>query len=445
MKMLEYTKFHNSFPMTYNIIKGTFMRTYEKTHPWINFRINLGSPSQLLWLGLGEAASKIDHLGKTPLQPETSKTLLNVYLAKGVAATTAIEGNTLSEAEVLEAVEGKLKVPPSREYLKQEVDNIIAALNDILRQIAEDKLPPITADLICGYDKKVLEGLPLEPGVIPGEYRPFSVVVGDVYRGAPAEDCSFLMSRLCEWLNGPDFEAPKGLEVVYAIIKSIIAHLYIAWIHPFGDGNGRTARLLEFYILISAGVPQPAAHLLSNHYNQTRAEYYRQLNHASKSGGDLLPFIEYAVRGLVDGLRSQLEIIWNQNWYVAWKNHIHGIFQNQHTEMGRRRCHLALDLGLNGAWVETSMINQLTTKLTLAYAKKTPKTLTRDVNALLKLDLIERSHGKIRARREIIFGLLPFRKIPKPSPTILSAPTSAQNESGLGQQLLKLLNSSPAS
>lgn len=57
---------------------------------------------------------------------------------------------------------------------------------------------------------------------------------------------------------------------MYAIFKAVVAHLYLAWIHPVGDGNGRTARLVEFQILLSSGVPSPAAHLLSNHYNQTR-------------------------------------------------------------------------------------------------------------------------------------------------------------------------------
>jgi Fic family protein len=89
---------------------------------------------------------------------------------------------------------------------------------------------------------------------------------------------------------------------VYAILKAVVAHLYLAWIHPFGDGNGRTARLVEFQILLSSGVPSPAAHLLSNHYNQTRSEYYRQLDRASKSGGELAPFIEYGARGFVAGL-----------------------------------------------------------------------------------------------------------------------------------------------
>jgi hypothetical protein len=181
-------------------------------------------------------------------------------------------------------------------YLKQEVENIIEACNAIGSQLAADSLPPLTPKFVCDYNLQVLNRLPLKEDVVPGKLRPYLVVVGNVYRGAPAEDCDHLLEQLCTWLNGPDFKPREGMDVVYAILKAVVAHLYLAWIHPFGDGNGRTARLLEFHILLSAGVPSPAAHLFSNHYNLTRAEYYRQLDYASKSGGrsDLLPELRRA-------------------------------------------------------------------------------------------------------------------------------------------------------
>ncbi|MEZ0389969.1 MAG: Fic family protein, partial [Verrucomicrobium sp.] len=84
------------------------MRTFEKTHPWISFRVDLSRAPADLWLALGEASSKCEHIAKVPLRPATAELLHRLFLAKGVAATTAIEGNTLSEEEVLKAVEGKL-------------------------------------------------------------------------------------------------------------------------------------------------------------------------------------------------------------------------------------------------------------------------------------------------------------------------------------------------
>lgn len=389
------------------------MRTFEKTHSWISFRCDLGKAGADLWMSLGEASSKCEHISRVPLRPATADALHQLYLAKGAAATTAIEGNTLSEADVLKAVEGRLVVPPSKQYLKQEVDNVIAACNGITRQLTEGTLSPLSADLCCAYNRQILEKLPVPEEVKPGELRTHSVLVGNVYRGAPAEDCLFLINRLCAWINGPDFQPPEnavaGMDMVYAILRSVVAHLYLAWIHPFGDGNGRTARLLEFHILLSAGVPSPAAHLFSNHYNQTRTEYYRQLDHASKSGGDIVPFINYAVRGFVDGLREQLEKIWEQQWDVIWRNFVHERFQNRNSPTDARQRHMVLDLGNSGEWVEVGKIAELTPRLAKAYAGKTSKTLQRDVNALLAMDLIAREGRKIRARREVILAFLPLR------------------------------------
>jgi len=168
--------------------------------------------------------------------------------------------------------------------------------------------------------------------------------------------------------------------------------------------------LLEFHILLSAGVPSPAAHLFSNHYNQTRAEYYRQLDYTSKSGGDIVPFIGYAVRGFVDGLREQLEKIWMQQWDVVWRNFVHERFQNRNSPSDTRQRHLALDLGDGEEWTEIGKISELTLRLAKAYAGKTPKTVQRDLNALAEMGLIARDGRRVRARREVILVFLPLRR-----------------------------------
>ena len=386
-------------------------RKYQNSHPWITFRLDLSTVGWLLWVQLGEAASKCVHLTNVPLRPETSRKLQNLYLAKGAAATTAIEGNTLTEEEVLQHIEKGLKMPPSKEYLTQEVDNIIEACNGIASQLSQhNRLPPLTRSLICDYNRLVRKKLPGAPDLSPpGELRTGSVLVGNTYRGAPAEDCPELLDKMCEWLER-DFKPQEGYTLPFAILKAVVAHLYLAWIHPFDDGNGRTARLLELHILLEAGVPAPAVHLLSNHYNATRAEYYRQLDHASKSKGDLLPFIHYAVQGFVDGLREQLTYVWDQQWDAAWQNFVHETFRGKDGASGTRQRHLALDLGTAGDWVEVSAIDELTPRLAKAFARKSPKTLQRDLNELHALGMVQRQLGKVRANREIIHAFRPLRR-----------------------------------
>ncbi len=239
------------------------MRTYETTHPWISFRFDQSQLSPKLWLLLGEAQSKCEHIAGVPLRPGTAAKLHTLYLAKGALGTTAIEGNTLSEKEVMDKLEGKLELPPSKEYLGREIENIVEACDSILKALrTSDRPTEVTADEIKTLNRLVLKDLPLNEGVVPGEIRTYAVGIEGVrYRGAPAEDCEYLLNRLCEWLN-TDFRILDDDEhsIVVAVFKAIISHLYLAWIHPFGDGNGRTARLLEFRILLASGVPTPAAH-----------------------------------------------------------------------------------------------------------------------------------------------------------------------------------------
>jgi Fic family protein len=384
------------------------MRTYEKTHSWLTFQIDLRLIEYATWISLGEAQSKCVHISGVPLRPAVAQQLHMVYLAKGVLATTAIEGNTLTEAEVIKHLEGKLKLPPSKEYLAKEIDNIIVACDKIATDILIHNKAEISVDIIKNYNKLVLDGLSLNESIVPGQVRNYSVGIGG-YRAAPAEDCEYLLQKLCSWLN--EFPIPENNRITFGILKAIIAHIYFVWIHPFGDGNGRTARLIEFQILLEAGVPTPAAHLLSNFYNQTRTEYYRQLDKTTKMKGNISDFIKYASSGFVDQLKEQLDIIRLQQWDIVWRNYVHEMFKDQTSEAAVRQRRLALDLSFStDESIRISKIPEISTRMATAYAKKTRKTMVRDINKLINIGLLERTKEGVRAKREIILAFLPSRK-----------------------------------
>ncbi|MBI3127692.1 MAG: Fic family protein [Candidatus Tectomicrobia bacterium] len=389
-------------------MKRTFSRTYLKTHPWLTFQLDLRRAGQKLWVALGEAQSKCEHLAGVPLKPLYDQELHKIYLAKGILASAAIEGNTLSEKEVLDRLEGKKELPPSREYLGNEIDNIIEACNGILGDITRGEERKLSPGLVKDFNKAILKGLEVSEGVVPGEYTQHPIGVGR-YRGAPPEDCEFLVERFCEWLNSPDFQAQDGYEIIHGLIKAVVAHLYLVWIHPFGDGNGRTARLLEVKFLLEAGVPSVAAHLLSNHYNQTRMEYYRQLDRASGSGGDIIPFIEYAIQGFVDQLREQISFVKTQQWEISWTNYIHETLSGRSRAEIRRR-KLALALSSHVGPVPIGEIRKLSPELAEEYKDKTTKTIARDLNNLHEKNLVVREAMGYRARKETILAFLPVRK-----------------------------------
>lgn len=360
----------------------TDQRTYERTHPWISFKVDNSRLPAKVWLAFGEIQSKCEHIAGAPLRPEVQSHLHSIFLAKGLMATTAIEGNTLSEEEVGKRIAGELKLPPSKEYLGKEIDNVLNAANGLWDDVGK----PLTVEDLKRYNSQILEGLKIEEPAVAGEIREHSVTVGR-YLGAPAADCEYLLQKMCDWLN-TDFKPIEGMNIVFGVMKAIFAHLYIAWIHPFGDGNGRTARMVEVRLLLEAGAPSSAAHLLSNYYNQTRTEYYRQLEYASKSGGDVLKFIEYACQGLCEQLREQISVIRGEHIEVTWSNYVHELFKSEKTATSRRRRMLALAISEHWEGVEFRDIRGLSPQIAEEYAGKTAKTIVRDLDALEDMEVI---------------------------------------------------------
>lgn len=396
------------------------MPEYEKTHPWLTFDVDLEQASFRLWLLLGEATSKSDHVRRALLRPEVATELLEVFLVKGALATTAIEGNTLSEEEARQVFEDQLKLPPSKEYLAQEIRNVLAAFNSIRDEILPDATnADLTVEKIKSYNRFVLKGLPNGDDVEPGEIRKHSVVVGR-YRGAPAKDCEYLLKRLCEWMNSKAFEPPDDhpeLAPPLAVIKAVLAHLYLTWIHPFGDGNGRTARLLELHILLASRFPQPVTQLLSNHYNHTRSEYYRQLDRTASKGPN--EFLLYAVQGFVEELRSQLDRIWTMQYVDRWEQYVHQRFGETSTDSQRRQLRLVKDLSKMSIQktanhplpdinpIPRGDLRRLSPALAEAYALKTERTLTRDLNALERKGLILRTEDGWLPNSDSVLAFMP--------------------------------------
>ncbi len=371
------------------------MRSYLESHPWITFKAtDINRVGARNWMLLGEARAMCDHLAGVPLQPDVARNFYEVAMVRGARATTAIEGNTLTEEQVAGILHGTFRAPPSREYQEREVRNVLEALNTFSAQINSGDRPTITRELICDFNRQILVGANHESHVVPGQVRDYSVVVSN-YRGPPAEDCDYLVERLAEWIESDVFRSDVP-EIQFALVvaSAIYAHLYVAWLHPFGDGNGRTARLLEFLILARSGmVPMPAAHLLSNHYNLTRDQYYMELRAASRTG-DTSRFIGYALQGFIDGIRDQISEVMAQQFRVAWINYVHetmGRFPASPARDRQRTLVLAMP---SGEAIPQTELAGLSPKLAAMYAGTGPRTLRRDLNRIRGVGLIvRRQHG----------------------------------------------------
>lgn len=381
-------------------------KKYEHSHPWLTFGFDTREFSYQVWILLGAAQSKCRHIEGIPLDATHAQELHQVYLVKGMQATTAIEGNTLSEEEVRAILDNRSNIPPSRQYQEQEIRNILDAYNSIVQAQIEGGSASLSVSEICEYNSMVLKELELEDGVVPGVIRSHPVVVGQ-YRGAPAEDCPYLLNRLCDVLNG-DFSLGDKWNYASGILKAIIAHLYLAWIHPFGDGNGRTARLVELKICASSGIAKPACQLLSNFYNKTRDKYYRELDTASRMN-TIKNFIEYALQGMVDMLDEQIAIIREYQIHSTWENYVHKVI-NGHTLVNSRRRNLALELYNHPEGILRSELKNISPKLAREYLRSTSRKLTHDIYELRDLNLIRIEGRKIFPNIDTILAWLPRRK-----------------------------------
>ena len=346
---------------------------------------------------LGECEAFVSAISNTPILPQIYGELKRVAFIKGAQSTTAIEGNTLTEEEIGRIDAGE-SLEPSKAYQEQEIKNILDALNTTFEwTLLGDESIRVNKSLILAFHKMVGKELGEHFDAIPGELRTDDRAVGP-YRCPDYRLVDGLLDQLVEWLP-KEFGFNRGRQTFdEAVVEAIVTHVYLEWIHPFGDGNGRTGRLLEFYILTRHGFPDVASHLLSNHYNRTRPEYYRLLNKA-RTDNDLTQFIDYALVGLRDGLKATLLGVQQSQRDTTWQKHIYDAFDKRpikNKSVFKRRRNLALHLPTDRA-IPTEKIPLVTPEIARDYGQLSSKTLSRDLDVLLELELITRDGNGVIA------------------------------------------------
>ena len=360
---------------------------------------------------IGQCVSLLKAINNTPIIPQYYGQLMQVALIKGAQSTTAIEGNTLTEEEILKLKEGE-KLPPSIEYQGKEVTNILEAFDTLLLEtIYENKEQLITKNLLLRFHQMVGKDLGEHFGAIPGRFRETDVIVG-TYRCPDYRDVPLLVDKYCEFLRDT-FRYEDGKQRFSDLfIEAIVAHVYLEWIHPFGDGNGRTGRLIEFYILLRGGNPDITLHILSNYYNLTRPEYYRQLERAYQTR-DLSEFISYALVGFRDGLQQILEKIQSSQLPMTWQHYVYDKFDNVEAqgqkEVFKRKRTFALEIPIDKKFTKEEIPN-LNIALARLYSNISDKTLDRDINELLQLEILKQEDGKYFANISALNRMIAKRK-----------------------------------
>ena len=124
------------------------------------------------------------------------------------------------------------------------------------------------------------------------------------------------MTEFVEWFN-------SGVAASWdPVVRAVVAHFYLASIHPFGDGNGRTSRAVESFLLYGARVNARGFFSLANYFYRNRQEYVDQLNLVQLRGSnDLTPFVVFSLRGLVEELEAVHEEVLAAVRVIAFRDY----------------------------------------------------------------------------------------------------------------------------
>lgn len=212
--------------------------------------------------------------------------------------STAIEGNLLTPLEVQEVIKRGSHFP-NRQKDEDEVRNYYRGLE--YTEILARKDTPIQEQEV-----KTLHGISFNGKQKPTPYRDAQNIIRNgklvVYIPPKAEDVVPLMRGLIEWI-------PQALKADIPIpFIAGLAHYQFATIHPYYDGNGRTARLLTTFILHKYGYDLKGIYSLEEYYAKNLQGYYDALTvgddedyyEGKRSEADLTGFLTYFVQGMAE-------------------------------------------------------------------------------------------------------------------------------------------------
>lgn len=241
-----------------------------------------------------------------PISASVLATLRETARLYSTHYSTTIEGNRLDPEQVSQVI-AKNQHIPGRERDEREVLGYYAALQK-LEEFVRVGIT-ITEAVIRTLHSLVMAGG--RRTVKATKYRDGQNVIRDavtsriVYMPPEAKDVPILMAALIGWL------AEAESSSIPAPLRAAIAHYQFATIHPFYDGNGRTARLLTSLILHSAGYGLKGLYSLEEYYARSLGEYYEALTigpshnyYAGRATADITKWIDYFCAGMADSFEK---------------------------------------------------------------------------------------------------------------------------------------------
>jgi len=267
-----------------------------------------------------------------PLVPAYEKQFRNEAIVKTVHYATKLEGNDLSFEQVARVIEGESFAGFERDV--QEVINyrrVIKYLDELLA-LHQEKLPlpgekispeekmnrqnnefVYTEEILKRIHQVVVEKIIAEEQT--GNYRQAEVVLQNtrtgevVFRPPRSPEVPYLVKDFLAWLNS---EEAKSL---HPVLRAGVAHYILVAIHPFVEGNGRTARAFSTLILMVEGYDIRGLFALEEYFDRHAADYYHSLQAVSSqteniAQQDLTSWLEFFTQALaaeLEKIREKVE------------------------------------------------------------------------------------------------------------------------------------------
>lgn len=253
------------------------------------YKINFTITNQLLnYISQIEASKQI--IDNAPLVPAWERRFRQEAEERTVYFSTKIEGNKLNFNEAKKVLEGE-KVGTFRRRDIQEIVNY----RDVIEYISKFKKKNIDKEMILKIHKKVMSNIlpKSELGVLRtcDEALISSKTYEVVFEPIEPEYIEGEIEHMIKWING------QGKET-HPVIRAGVILYEIARIHPFTDGNGRTARIIATLSLYVDGYDIKRFFSLEEYYDQNLEEYYNALSSVEENEDDLTYWLEFFAKGL---------------------------------------------------------------------------------------------------------------------------------------------------
>jgi Fic family protein len=256
---------------------------YETPRHWILYDL------ETIQSALLGAKAAILALTQIPYQRSWAEQLQQIQLKREVAGTSRIEGAEFTEKELEAAMR---ETPEQLETRSQRQAACALATYRWIAKLEADR--PVDESLVREIHCRIVNGCDDDhcpPGRLRGGDQ--NVTFGTPrHRGvAGGEDCELALGRLCQAVQTVFREHDP-------LIQALALHYHFAAMHPFLDGNGRTARALEALMLQRVGLRDTLFIAMSNYYYEEKPGYLRALSETRAVNHNLTPFLKFALKGI---------------------------------------------------------------------------------------------------------------------------------------------------